>query len=46
MKLEINIYLYSMRNKEKNIENGMMEWRYENGEMEDGERMVKNRKIR
>ena len=39
-----NIYIYSMRNNLKNIENIMMEWRDDNDGMEDG-RMVKNGKI-
>ena len=30
-----------MINNDKNIENEMMEWRDENDEMEDDERMVK-----
>ena len=45
MKLEIDIYLYSMRNNEKNIENRMMEWRDDNDEVEDDGRMMKNGEI-
>ena len=35
-----------MRNNEKNIENGMMEWRDENYIIEDDGRMVNNGEIR
>ena len=45
MNFQIEIYLHSIRNTKKNIENGMIEWRYENDGMEDGRRMVKNRDI-
>ena len=50
-KLEIDIYLYSIRNNEKNIKNGeiewrMIEWRDGNDGMEDDRRMVKNGEIR
>ena len=34
-----------MRNNEKNIDNGMMEWRDENNEMKDDGRMVKSGEI-
>ena len=39
------IYLYSMRNNQKNIENRMMELRDGNDGMEDNGSMVKNREI-
>ena len=35
-----------MRNNEKNINNGMIQWRHENDEMEDDGRIVKNEEIR
>ena len=40
------IYLYHMRNNDKNISNGMMEWRDEQVKMEDDERMLENWEIR
>ena len=40
------IYFYSMRNNEKNIENGMIEWRYKNDGLKDDGRMVRNRGIK
>ena len=45
-KVEIDIYLYSMINIDKNIENGMMKWRDENDGLEDNGRMVKNKEIK
>ena len=42
----MDIYLYYMRNNDKNISNGMMEWRDEKDKMEDDERMMENCKIR
>ena len=34
-----------MINNDKNIENGMMEWRNENDRMEDDGKMVNNQEI-
>ena len=42
----MDIYLYYMRNNDKNISNEMMEWRDEKDKMEDDERMMENCKIR
>ena len=44
-KIRKYIYLYSMRNNLKNIENRMMECRDENDKMEDDERIMKKWKI-
>ena len=35
-----------MRKNDKNIENGMIEWRDEDDKMEDDGRIVKNQEIR
>ena len=42
----MDIYLYYMRNNDKNILNGMMEWKDEKVKMEDDERMVENWEIK